>query len=186
MDARPQRTLQDAGIELDALLADHVGDAALVTGGDADAVSRAVLARAAEAVARGGGGGGSGARAVLIECNPRDSLLASMAQAQLPPGALDGVVIKYVPSADALRALLAAWHCAPSQLSQSPSSSSSQALAEQDFLVWSSDQPGAAPTTTAAAAEAEEAEHHRLPDYVFIDGIDAVASTERYAFRHVP
>ncbi|KAJ1732515.1 hypothetical protein LPJ61_002008 [Coemansia biformis] len=158
----PRRRQQGAGVDLgadlDALLADHVRDAELVTGCDASQVSSQMLARAVEAVSAS-----PDARAVFIECNPRDELLHSIAQAPpASPQGLDRLAIKYVPSVDALRALLSAWHCPAAG-----AAAAAGALTERDFLVW------------GGGSDMAPRDEGGMPDYMFIDGIDAVASAER-------
>ncbi|KAJ2804858.1 hypothetical protein H4R21_001473, partial [Coemansia helicoidea] len=149
----------DVGADFDALLADHVRDAELVTGGDARSVSRQMLAQAAAAVSEG-----PGRQVVLIECNPRAELLAEIGHS-LPASArgLDRLAIKYLSSAAMLRALLAAWHCGAGA---GAGVGAPGALTESDFLVWS------------ASGSSECAGDMRLPDCLFIDGIDAIASAE--------
>ncbi|KAJ2307752.1 hypothetical protein H4S02_010623 [Coemansia sp. RSA 2611] len=140
-------------IDIEALLADRVNCADLVTGDSVDRVSAQMFTRAAAAVADN-----ANARAVFIECNPREVFTESVRSLHpLDPAGLDRIAVKYVASANTLRALLASWHCDASE---------ERALTEADFLLW---------TEPHSAAEEET----RTPDYLFIDGIDAIASTAR-------
>ncbi|KAJ2716386.1 hypothetical protein H4R19_000683 [Coemansia spiralis] len=159
MDSSNQRQ-PGAGVnldaDLDALLADHVRDAELVTGCDAASVSEQMLGRAAAMSEP------PGTQVVLIECNPRGALLCGICRT-LPSSArgLERIAIKYVTSANVLRAMLAAWHCCADA-----GACAASALTERDFLVWD---PDRAPESSVDT---------RLPDCLLIDGIDAIASPE--------
>ncbi|KAJ2162276.1 hypothetical protein GGF46_000767 [Coemansia sp. RSA 552] len=147
-------------LDIEPLLADHVKDAELVVGSDTSEVSGLMFTKAVAAMSRD-----ADSHAVFIECNSRDSLASSIAGGQLAgnPG-LDHITVKYVASTDMLRALLAAWHCQPK--------GTQKGLVEKDFLIWNNPPSAQMPGTT-------EAGDAQTPGYIFIDGIDAIASENR-------
>ncbi|PIA18708.1 hypothetical protein COEREDRAFT_85162 [Coemansia reversa NRRL 1564] len=141
-------------IDIDAMLTDHVKDAELITGSDANQVSRHMFGKAAAAVAVEGSSGS----VVFVECNPRQRLLESIAsEHSIDALGLERISVKYVASADMLRALLAAWHCAAEP--------NTEGLTEMDFLLVEKKQT--------------DGPNVHTPDYIFIDGIDAIASEKK-------
>ncbi|KAJ2169585.1 hypothetical protein IW139_002711 [Coemansia sp. RSA 353] len=140
-------------LDIEALLADRVNDAELITSDSVSDVSRQMFSRAAAAVAES-----TDKHAVFIECGPRDLFKGSIAKARIAnDSGLDRIMVKYVTSADMLRALLASWHCTLSD---------ERTLSENDFLVWSDPHDTTRSNTIT-------------PDYIFVNGIDAIASTYR-------
>ncbi|KAJ2454997.1 hypothetical protein EV183_001101 [Coemansia sp. RSA 2336] len=131
-----------------ALLVDWVNDAELVVGSSTSNTSVQMFSRAADAAANAN-------QAIFIECNS-GSLRDAIANAQFDTSGLDRILVKYVKSADMLRALLASWHC-----------DLTTQLTQEDFLVWS---------------DVNESQAC-IPDYLFINGIDAIASASRYSIR---
>ncbi|KAJ1868426.1 hypothetical protein LPJ78_000174 [Coemansia sp. RSA 989] len=127
--------------DMEALLVDQVNDAELVVGDSTSNTSIQMFSRAADAVA-------NAKHALFIECNS-GSLRDAISNAQLDTSGLDRIIVKYVKSADMLRALLASWHC---ELATQ--------LTQEDFLVWS---------------DVKELQAC-IPDYLFINGIDAITS----------
>ncbi|KAJ2490532.1 hypothetical protein IWW37_003092 [Coemansia sp. RSA 2050] len=144
---------------IDAMCSDYVKQAEIVTGLTESDTSRLLFVKAAATAVECA----EDVQIVMIECQSRDHLAASIRdEAVIDPSGLDKVIIKYTPTFDMLRALLAAWHC-----SLSASEPSKGALdSEAGFLVWGGN---------------ERVEHKELrtPDYLFIDGIGAVASDAR-------
>ncbi|KAJ2082828.1 hypothetical protein H4R24_001286 [Coemansia sp. RSA 988] len=137
-------------LDIGALLTDHVKEAELITGSEAGQVSHHMFSKAVSESLHG--------RVVFVECNPRQILLDNIdSEYKVDALGLERISVKYVTSADMLRALLAAWHCTLE--------TGQQGLTEKDFLL--------------ADKEIDGSKGVHLPDYIFIDGIDAIASEKR-------
>ncbi|KAJ2799829.1 hypothetical protein H4R20_004282 [Coemansia guatemalensis] len=144
-------------LDIEALLADHVKEAELITGSDAGQVSSRMFSKAAAAAVASES---SSKSVVFVECNPRQTLLDSISsEHSVDALGLERISVKYVASSDMLRALLAAWHCTTEP------ETTRQSLTELDFLL-------------ADKKETVGPVVH-MPDYIFIDGIDAIASEKR-------
>ncbi|KAJ2336126.1 hypothetical protein GGI00_001004 [Coemansia sp. RSA 2681] len=146
--------------DIDAMCADYVKQAELLKAHTKDDASRLLFVKAAAVAAECA----KDAQIVMIECQKRDHLVNSIRdEAIVDPSGLDKIIIKYTPTFDMLRALLAAWHCGLHANEVSSDAMDSEA----GFLVWGGE------------SERDSRRDLRFPDYVFIDGIDAVADEKR-------
>ncbi|KAJ2702619.1 hypothetical protein H4218_000735 [Coemansia sp. IMI 209128] len=142
--------------DIDAMCSDYVKQADIITGVSESDTSRLLFVKAAATAVECA----DDAQIVMIECQSRDHLVASIGdEAIVDPSGLDKVTIKYTPTFDMLRALLAAWHCGLGTGEPPKDTLDSEA----GFLVWGG---------------SEQAERKELwtPDYLFIDGMSAVTS----------
>ncbi|KAJ2725014.1 hypothetical protein GGI07_001583 [Coemansia sp. Benny D115] len=144
-------------VDIDALFADYVKEATIETGYDSSEISRRMFARAASITAED-----AAAQVVFIECREREHLVQSVrSETIIDSSGLERVAIKYATTLAMLRALLAAWHCERVK--------KIGALTESQFLVWSDECDGMG----VSAVETLGA-----PDYLLIDGLDAVVDEE--------
>ncbi|KAJ2863063.1 hypothetical protein GGH94_003852 [Coemansia aciculifera] len=143
-------------VDIDAMCSDYVKQAEIITGFTESDASRLLFVKAAAIAVEST----EDTQIVMIECQSRDHLVASIRdEAIVDPSGLDKVVIKYTPTFDMLRALLAAWHCGLST-DESPRDAMDS---EAGFLVWDEN-------------ERAECKDLSTPDYLFVDGIGAVTS----------
>ncbi|KAJ2598619.1 hypothetical protein GGF39_002578 [Coemansia sp. RSA 1721] len=145
-------------VDVNVLFADYVRDARIESGSSSQGISRRLFMEAAALASND-----AGLRLAFIECRPRDHLVASIegeAAAAAWPG-LEQVAVKYATTPDMFRALMAAWHCGTAQ------TATTAAYTESEFLIWRPETDGeAGQGATGGFGE---------PDYMFIDGLDAIA-----------
>ncbi|KAJ2746492.1 hypothetical protein GGI20_001335 [Coemansia sp. BCRC 34301] len=148
-------------VDIDAVCSDYVKQAELVNAHTESDASRLLFVKAAAVAAECT----EHAHVVMIECQSRDHLVDSIRdEVIVDPSGLDKITIKYTPTFDMLRALLAAWHC---DSSATGASTSDAMNSEASFLVWDDKN------------ERKNRRGARTPDYLFIDGMDAVATEAR-------
>ncbi|KAJ1892119.1 hypothetical protein LPJ66_006530 [Kickxella alabastrina] len=146
-------------VDIDALFADYVKDAQIESGLNSSEISRRLFVKAAALAAEN-----SDLQITFIECRSREHLVKSIGvEPIVDHSGLDRISIKYVTSPDMFRALFAAWHCGAEQQTRTYS--------ESDFLIWNATlESNSSPAVTDAVW---------APDYMLIDGFDAVADESR-------
>ncbi|KAJ1800419.1 hypothetical protein LPJ59_001113 [Coemansia sp. RSA 2399] len=160
--------------DVESLFADHVKDADIVADINRANASMQMFSKAESVVNQA-----KAARVVFIECNDRETFLGSTRQ-RFPSTnavdtgngdthALDRISIKYTPTTEMFCALLSAWHYYSSNAYRERSTD--RKYEEEDFILWGD---GDDKARLSAQDKAEP-----FPDYIFIDGIDKIASADR-------
>ncbi|KAJ2003227.1 hypothetical protein H4R26_003184 [Coemansia thaxteri] len=151
-------------VDIDAVCSDYVKQVQIVTGYTESDASRLLFVKAASIVAED-----AQVCIVLVECQSREHLAASIRDETIVDSSgLDRIIVRYTPTFDMLRALLAAWHYHFFTEGTGAEVETEGGIhSEAGFLVWS--KPG----------ENKQQDDTRTPDYLFIDGIGAVASDSR-------
>ncbi|KAJ2661078.1 hypothetical protein IWW48_002633 [Coemansia sp. RSA 1200] len=169
--------------DIESLFVDHVKNADVVTDINCVDVSARMLSKAKSAVFES-----ERIQAVFIECNSRKAFLDLAANGESDTmtqrhsmsinapaagnghaDALDRIAIKLTPTTEMFCALLATWHYCNGATHRRKDMKSK--YDEDDFILWHSHD--------MESAEGTRERTETLPDYIFIDGIDRVASTDR-------
>ncbi|KAJ1735131.1 hypothetical protein LPJ72_002017 [Coemansia sp. Benny D160-2] len=169
--------------DIESLFVDHVKNADVVSDINCADVSARMLSKAKSAVFES-----ERIQAVFIERNSREGFLDLVANGESDmttrrhsmsinapaagnghADALDRIAIKFTPTTEMFCALLATWHYCNGTTHRGRDMGSK--YDEDDFILWHSHDMG--------PAEGTRERTETLPDYIFIDGIDRIASTDR-------
>ncbi|KAI9504596.1 hypothetical protein BX070DRAFT_114247 [Coemansia spiralis] len=165
--------------DIGSLFDDHVKNADIVSNVTRADVSQQMLYKAAATASQN-----TDAQVVFIECGKREAFAAAVGKANLGTlctpsedtavggngcaDALSRIAIRYTSTTETFCALLAAWHYHTGVVGNGASGGTG--YTEKDFLLWDAGD-------AASAGEIGDGQE-TLPDYVFIDGIDEIASTD--------
>lgn len=169
--------------DINSMCADYVHEAEIISANSSTEATQKLFLKALECVKTSTDNGQTAPLVMFIECQSSQHLRDSIEQARISASVsesthkLGNIHIKYTPTFDVLRALLAAWHYCFAEGNKAKCNSGSSGLKERDFLIWGNgserEEATKAKRSQSSSPSDGSLERMMVPDYLFIDGIES-------------